>query len=163
MPRATMARLSPTSTTSTPAASATCALGKSCAVITAMGSPRLRIARSVPTVTFFRGGSGGDNALPMGECELHLCCCRDCGNVDGGKGSATLARSVKGAVAVALCDRTPEPAPRQRSNGAHDLPNMRMVGCMAGCDMAWRGARDAMCTYVAQLTVRRLLPGAEMF
>ena len=69
MPIATIARLSPTSTTSIPAASATCALGKSCAVITVIGSPFLCIPLSVPMVTLRRGVVGG---LPMGEWELHL-------------------------------------------------------------------------------------------
>lgn len=66
---------------SIPAASATCALGKSCAVITVIGSPLLCRLRSVPSVTFLRGVADG---VPMGECELHrgwlcrvgLCCVR---------------------------------------------------------------------------------------
>lgn len=41
MPSATMARLSPTRIISMPAASATLALGKSCAVIMEIGSPFL--------------------------------------------------------------------------------------------------------------------------
>lgn len=69
MPSATMARLSPTSTMSMPAASATCADGKSCAVMTAMGSLRRCIARSVPTVTFLRWLGA---CVPSGECELCL-------------------------------------------------------------------------------------------
>lgn len=71
MPKATMARLSPTSTMSTPAVSATCADGKSCAVMTAMGSFRRCIARSVPIVTFFRLLGP---CAPRGECELCLLC-----------------------------------------------------------------------------------------
>ena len=71
MPRATIARLSPTSTMSTPAASATCADGKSCAVMTAIGSSRRCIARSVPSVTFFRLLGP---CAPSGECELYLPC-----------------------------------------------------------------------------------------
>jgi hypothetical protein len=54
MPNATMARLSPTKIISMPAASATCALGKSWAVIMVIGS-RLRYRdRRVSMVTFFR-------------------------------------------------------------------------------------------------------------
>lgn len=71
IPSATMARLSPTRTISTPAASATCADGKSCAVMTAMGSSRLCIPRSVPSVTFFRLLAPW---APSGECELCLIC-----------------------------------------------------------------------------------------
>ena len=67
MPRATMARLSPTRTMSMPAWSATWALGKSWAVIMAMGSPRWCSLRRVSMVTFFLCVEGG---LPMGECEL---------------------------------------------------------------------------------------------
>lgn len=55
-----------------PAASATCADGKSCAVMTAMGSFRRCIARSVPSVTFFRLLLGP--CAPSGECELYLLC-----------------------------------------------------------------------------------------
>lgn len=67
MPRATIARLSPTRIISMPAASATWALGKSWAVIMVIGSPLLCIERRVPTVTFFRGLTGG---VPIGEWEL---------------------------------------------------------------------------------------------
>lgn len=67
MPRATMAKLSPTSTTSMPAWSATWALGKSCAVIMVMGSRLRYMDRRVLMVTFFRLVEG---AAPMGECEL---------------------------------------------------------------------------------------------
>lgn len=67
MPKATMARLSPTRMVSMPAVSATWALGKSWAVIMVIGSPFLYSARSVPSVTFLRGLAGG---VPMGECEL---------------------------------------------------------------------------------------------
>ncbi len=73
MPRATMARLSPTRMTSMPAASATWALGKSCAVITVIGSPLWCILRSRGTVIFLRGLAGG---VPMGEWELHRGCGR---------------------------------------------------------------------------------------
>jgi uncharacterized protein YfaQ (DUF2300 family) len=68
MPSATMARLSPTSTMSTPAWSATWAEGKSCAVIMVMGSPLRYMAWSVLRVTGLRFCAG---AAPMGECELH--------------------------------------------------------------------------------------------
>lgn len=71
IPSATMARLSPTRTMSMPAWSATCPLGKSCAVIMAMGSPFLRIERSVFIVTFFLCDA---TAAPMGECELFRHC-----------------------------------------------------------------------------------------
>ena len=67
MPRATIARLSPTRIMSMPAASATWALGKSWAVIIVIGSPLLCMERRVPTVTFFRGLTGG---VPIGEWEL---------------------------------------------------------------------------------------------
>lgn len=64
IPKATMARLSPTRTISIPAASATCAEGKSWAVITEMGSFFLCMERMVPIVTFFL--VGGDD-VPRGE------------------------------------------------------------------------------------------------
>lgn len=67
MPRATMARLSPTRIMSMPAASATCALGKSCAVSIVIGSFRLYMASSDLIVTFLRVLAG---ELPSGECEL---------------------------------------------------------------------------------------------
>jgi hypothetical protein len=54
-----------------PAASATCPLGKSWAVITVMGSPFLCIDLRVPIVTFFLALVGGE---PIGEWELHLVC-----------------------------------------------------------------------------------------
>lgn len=66
MPRATMARLSPTKMMSIPAASATSADGKSCAVIIVMGSFFLCIDLRVPRVTFFRWLGEG---VPMGEWE----------------------------------------------------------------------------------------------
>lgn len=65
-PIATMPRLSPTKTTSIPAASAACALGKSCAVSMAMGSPFLYKLRNVCNVTFLRvfvPGSGEEYEL----------------------------------------------------------------------------------------------------
>lgn len=101
IPIETMARLSPTRIMSTPAASATCALGKSWAVITEMGSFFLYMDRIVLMVTFFL-----DEALedPMGECELHLCWWWDS---DDSKGLA----AVKGAV-----DRAP-----RYNDTAHDL------------------------------------------
>lgn len=68
IPRATIAKLSPTRTMSIPAASATCALGKSCAVSTVIGSPLLYIVRKVFMVTFFLEGSV---VLLRGEWELH--------------------------------------------------------------------------------------------
>jgi len=64
IPRATMARLSPTRIMSMPAASATWALGKSWAVIIVIGSPLLCSERRVPMLTFFRGFTGG---VPIGE------------------------------------------------------------------------------------------------
>lgn len=92
MPSATMARLSPTRTMSTPAASATCAEGKSCAVMTAMGSSRRCIARSVPSVTFFRLLLPAP-APPSGECELYLAC----GGVWYGDGRGLLAAAAAAA------------------------------------------------------------------
>lgn len=74
IPRATIAKLSPTRIMSMPAASATCALGKSWAVITVIGSPFWKRLRSVPIVTFFLGLAKG---VPMGECELCLTCCNE--------------------------------------------------------------------------------------
>ena len=68
MPRATMAKLSPTRIMSMPAASATWALGKSCAVNMAIGSPFLCSVRKVPRVTFFLGLADG---VPIGEWELY--------------------------------------------------------------------------------------------
>ena len=71
MPKATMARLSPTSIMSMPAWSATWALGKSCAVIMVMGSfLRYRLC-SVFRVTGLRVFVGAE---PSGECELHRIC-----------------------------------------------------------------------------------------
>lgn len=69
MPRATMARLSPTRMISIPATSATSADGKSCAVMTVMGSFLLCIDRRAPSVTFFRWLGEG---APMGEWEEYL-------------------------------------------------------------------------------------------
>ena len=67
IPRATMAKLSPTSIMSMPAWSATCALGKSWAVIMVMGSfLRYRLWR-VLRVTGLRAWAGG---VPRGEWEL---------------------------------------------------------------------------------------------
>lgn len=54
MPRATIARLSPTSTMSMPAWSATCADGKSCAVRTVIGSFFLYMLAMVWRVIFLR-------------------------------------------------------------------------------------------------------------
>jgi hypothetical protein len=54
IPRATIAKLSPTRMISIPATSATCALGKSWAVRTVMGSPFLYKERNVLRVTFLR-------------------------------------------------------------------------------------------------------------
>lgn len=89
MPSATMARLSPTSTMSMPAASATWALGKSCAVIMVMGSPRRCSVRSVPMVTFLRGFADG---VPMGECEL----CRTCRGAVAATGPRNPGRMLEG-------------------------------------------------------------------
>lgn len=68
IPRATMARLSPTSIMSMPAWSATWALGKSCAVIMVIGSPLRYRLWSVLMVTGLRALAG---VAPSGECELH--------------------------------------------------------------------------------------------
>lgn len=54
MPRATIAKLSPTRIISMPAASATYPLGKSCAVSIVIGSPLLYKLCSVCIVTFLR-------------------------------------------------------------------------------------------------------------
>jgi hypothetical protein len=66
IPRATIARESPTSTISMPAWSATCAEGKSWAVMTVMGSFLRYSDISVGSVTFLRAG---DDELPSGECD----------------------------------------------------------------------------------------------
>lgn len=87
IPKATMARLSPTRMRSIPAASATWALGKSWAVIIVIGSRFLCISRSLGRVTFFLGLAGG---VPMGECELHLdwvCCVAETIDRKGDKAS----------------------------------------------------------------------------
>ena len=63
-----------------PAWSATCALGKSCAVITLMGSCRACMLRSVCVVTFLRGFAGG---APSGEWELCRTWWADGARVDG--------------------------------------------------------------------------------
>ena len=68
IPKATIAKLSPTSTISMPAASPTCPLGKSWAVIMVMGSPLLYIDRRELSVTFLRWLGEGE---PIGECELY--------------------------------------------------------------------------------------------
>lgn len=65
-PMDTMARLSPTSTMSMPAWSATCAEGKSYAVSIVIGSPFLYMDCIVCSVTFFLATAGG---VPIGECE----------------------------------------------------------------------------------------------
>lgn len=73
-----------------PAASATCAEGKSCAVIMVMGSFFLYMDLRVPIVTFFLEREEG---VPKGECELRLVwwkersvrvASRDDGNDEGG-------------------------------------------------------------------------------
>ncbi|KAH0194779.1 hypothetical protein KCV03_g65, partial [Aureobasidium melanogenum] len=66
MPRATIARESPTRTMSMPAWSATCAEGKSWAVMTVMGSFLRYSDMIVGSVTFLRAG---DDELPRGECD----------------------------------------------------------------------------------------------
>jgi hypothetical protein len=73
IPKATIARLSPTRIVSIPAASPTCPLGKSCAVIMVMGSSLLYIILRELRVTFFRVLG---EAAPIGECELFLLCHR---------------------------------------------------------------------------------------
>jgi hypothetical protein len=73
IPKATIAKLSPTNIMSIPAASATCALGKSWAVSTVIGSAFLYMDRKVPSVIFFREVPD----TPIGECELHLACKAD--------------------------------------------------------------------------------------
>jgi hypothetical protein len=84
MPKATMARLSPTRIISMPAASATWALGKSWAVIMVMGSFFWWSVRRVFIVTFFLGFVFG---VPMGKCELFLVwCCSGDGNMRGAIG-----------------------------------------------------------------------------
>mgnify|MGYP006953152525 CR=1 FL=1 len=66
MPRATIASESPTRTISMPAWSATCAEGKSWAVMTVMGSFLRYSDIIVGSVTFLRAG---DDELPSGECD----------------------------------------------------------------------------------------------
>jgi hypothetical protein len=80
MPMDTMARLSPTRMMSMPAVSATCALGKSWAVIMVMGSFFLYMDRMVPMVIFFLCGA---MEAPMGECELHRRWCCDSADSKG--------------------------------------------------------------------------------
>lgn len=129
IPNATMARLSPTRIMSMPAWSATWALGKSCAVMTVMGSRLRCMVRIVPSVTFLRWLAGG---VPMGECEL----CRTC-MADGCGGDATPATDAEvagtirdrgpvmvvkdAAVAADQADACWSRVPRARPDEAHDL------------------------------------------
>lgn len=133
MPSATMARLSPTSITSMPAASATCAEGKSCAVIMLMGSPFRYMAASVCTVTFRRGVAGG---VPSGECDELRVWVRglsdggggarewtSAGGWDGLSGSASMRLSINvDMLALLCCMVMGGSAPRTRApRGARDM------------------------------------------
>lgn len=73
MPKATIAKLSPTSIVSMPAVSATRPLGKSCAVIIVMGSPFLYIDRRVCSVIFFLGVPETGASGPWELCRICHC------------------------------------------------------------------------------------------